>query len=59
MEDLEADVFHCKKYQKLKTHVPIIKRNCILDRNINLLELTYERNPVGKPFVFTEIDARF
>lgn len=29
-----------------------------MDRNVNLLEMTYERNPVGKPFVFTEIDAR-
>jgi hypothetical protein len=43
----------------LKTYVPIIRRNCVLDRTANLLEVTYERNPVGKPFVFTEIDARF
>lgn len=41
MEDLSANVFNCKKYQKLKTYVPIIKRNCILDRNVNLLEMTY------------------
>lgn len=59
MEDLQANVFHCRTHQRVKTYVPIINRNCILDRSANLLELTYERNPPAKPFVFTEIDARF
>jgi|LakMenEpi03Aug12_release.lakeMendotaPanAssembly.Ray.scaffolds.fasta_scaffold1252165_1 hypothetical protein len=59
MEDLQANVFHCKAHQRKKTYVPIINRNCILNRTTNLLEITYERNPPGKPFVFTEIDAKF
>ena len=51
--DLEGTVFHSKKNQKLKNYVPIIKRSCVLDKTVSLLELTYQRNPVGKPFVFT------
>jgi hypothetical protein len=41
MEDLQANVFHCRAHQRAKTYVPIINRNCVLDRSANLLELTY------------------
>ncbi len=37
MEDFEANVFNCKKSQKLKTYVPIIKRNVVYDGNTELL----------------------
>lgn len=52
MEDLEADVFNCKKYQKLKTYVPIIKRNCVLDRSVDLLQIQYERRPASNVLAF-------
>lgn len=59
MEDFEANVFNCKKSQKLKTYVPIIRRNVVYDGSTDLLEIKYERNPLGKPFIFTEIDVQF
>lgn len=52
MQDMQANVFNCKKAQKLKTYVPIIKRNCVFDGITDLLQIKYERNPIGKPFVF-------
>ena len=37
MQDMQANVFNCKKAQKLKTYVPIIKRNCVFDGITDLL----------------------
>ena len=54
MDDFAANVFNCKKSQKLKTYVPIIRRNAVYEGSTHLLEIKYERNPIGKPFVFTE-----
>lgn len=59
MEDFEANVFNCKKSQKLKTYVPIIRRNVVYDGSTELLSINYERNPQGKPFIFAEIDLQF
>jgi len=56
MKDFAANVFNCKKSQKSKTYVPIIRRNVVYEEDSSeLLEIKYERNPIGKPFVFQEV----
>jgi hypothetical protein len=59
MDDFAANVFNCKKSQKLKTYVPIIRRNIVNEDSTALLAIQYERNPIGKPFVFTELEINF
>ena len=55
-------VFQTKLGQKNKTYVPILKKNILLEEDkfeANLLELAFERSPIGKPFVFSSTRVNF
>ena len=62
VEDLKVSVFQTKVGQKTKTYIPILKKNLLLEEDKfdkNLLELRFEKSPLGKPFVFSETHLNY